>query len=238
MNEIVEIANSPVIWACSAAVVLVVVVQALLYYRLAKKNAASMGMSEADCKLAFRTGVISSLGPAIACFVALVGLMAIIGGPIAWQRLAVIGAAPTELASATAATKTLGLESAQLTSPGFTMDALAVTWWTLALNGCGWLIVCTFFADKLETIREKVGGGDIKWLGLLSSAAMIGIFAYLTLSSSVANLEIRYPQLGAALASGVCMFACLKFSEKHPRLREYSLGAAIIVGLVAGSLCM
>lgn len=238
MNKIVEIANSPIIWGCSSIVVLVVAVQAWLYYRLAKKHAADMGMSDADCKLAFRTGVISCLGPAVACFVALVGLMAIIGGPIAWQRLSVIGAAPTELAVATAATKAIGLESAQLTTPGFTMQALSITWWTLALNGCGWLVVCTLFADKLENIREKVGGGDIKWLGVLSSAAMIGIFGYLTLSSCVANLHVRVPQLCAAIASGVSMFACLKFADKHPRLREYSLGIAIIIGLIAGSIFM
>lgn len=238
MNQIVEIANSPIIWACSSVVVAVVAVQAWLYYRLANKHAADMGMSPADCRLAFRTGVISCLGPAVACFVALVGLMAIIGGPIAWQRLSVIGAAPTELAVATAATKSLGLESAQLTTPGFTMQALSITWWTLALNGCGWLVVCTLFADKLESIREKVGGGDIKWLGVLSSAAMIGIFAYLTLNSCVGNLHIRVPQLCAALASGICMFVCLKLAEKYPRLREYSLGVAIIIGLIAGSIFM
>lgn len=238
MPDIVAIANSPVIWACSALTVMVVVVQSLLYYKLAKKNAASMGISEADCALAFRTGIISALGPAIACFVALVGLMAIIGGPIAWLRLSIIGAAPTELAAATAATASMGLPSAQLSDPAFTLEALAVTWWTLALNGCGWLIVVALFADKLESIREKVGGGDAKWMGMLTAASMVGIFAFLTLNSIVSNMHVKFPQLGAAIASGVCMFACLKLSEKYAPLREYSLGVAIIAGLVAGSLCV
>lgn len=238
MPDVVAIANSPIIWVCSALTVLVVVVQSLLYYKLAKKNAAAMGISSEDCALAFRTGIISALGPAIACFVALVGLMAIIGGPIAWLRLSIIGAAPTELAAATAATASMGLPSAQLSDPAFTLNALAVTWWTLALNGCGWLIVVALFADRLEEIREKVGGGDTKWLGMLTAASMVGIFAFLTLTSIVSNMHVKYPQLGAAIASGICMFACLKFSERHPKLREYSLGVAILVGLVAGSMCM
>lgn len=238
MPDIVAIANSPIIWVCSALTVMVVVVQSLLYYKLARKNAASMGISEADCALAFRTGIISALGPAIACFVALVGLMAIIGGPIAWLRLSIIGAAPTELAAATAATASMGLPSAQLSDPAFTIEALAVTWWTLALNGCGWLIVVALCADKLESIREKVGGGDAKWMGMLTAASMVGIFAFLTLNSIVSNMHIKFPQLGAAVASGICMFVCLKVSEKYPLLREYSLGVAIIVGLVAGSLCV
>lgn len=238
MQDIVQIANSPIVWVCSALTVLVVVVQSLLYYKLAKKNAALMGISEEDCALAFRTGVISALGPAIACFVALVGLMSIIGGPIAWLRLSIIGAAPTELAAATAATASMGLPSAQLSDPAFTVEALAVTWWTLALNGCGWLLVVALCADKLETLREKIGGGDTRWMGTLTAAAMVGIFAFLTLTSIVSNMHVKIPQLGAAIASGVTMFACLKFSEKHPKLREYSLGVAIIVGLVAGSMCM
>lgn len=238
MPDIVAIANSPVIWFCSALTVMVVAVQSLLYYKLARKNAAAMGISEADCALAFRTGIISALGPAIACFVALVGLMAIIGGPTAWMRLSIVGSAPTELAAATAATTSMGLPSVQLSDPAFSMEALAITWWTLALNGCGWLIVVALFADKLESIREKVGGGDAKWMGMLTTASMVGIFAFLTLTSIVSNMHVKFPQLGAAVASGICMFVCLKVAEKYPLLREYSLGVAIIVGLVVGSLCM
>lgn len=238
MNEVVQIANSPAIWLCSAAVVSMVVIQSVLFMRLAKKNASQMGISPEDCKLAFRTGLVSSLGPAVACFVALVGLMAVIGGPIAWQRLAIIGAAPTELAAANAVTVAAGLSVAQISDPAFTTSILAATWWAMALNGCGWLIFVALFADKLETMREKIGGGDTRWLSALSSAAMIGIFAFLTLNSVVVKLVVQMPQAFAALGSAATMFACIKLGEKIPRLREYSLGIAIIVGLIAGSLAL
>lgn len=236
VSQVVAIANSTAVWVCSAAIVAVVVVQSILFVRLARKNAAAMGISPEDCALAFRTGLISSLGPAVACFVALVGLMATIGAPIAWQRLSIIGAAPTELAAVSAATAAAGLSGVQLSDPAFTMQALSVTWWTLALNGCGWLVMVALFADKLEVIREKVGGGDTHWLGVMSSAAMIGIFAFLSLNSIVVKMVLQMPQLWAAGASGAAMFLCLKLGETRPRLREYSLGIAIIVGLVAGSL--
>ncbi len=238
MSDAMSIANSPAIWVCSAVIVSVVVVQSYLYMRLAKKNAQHMGISEADCKLAFRTGVVSSLGPAIACFVALVGLMATIGGPIAWQRLAIIGAAPTELAAVNAVTTAAGMQGVQLSDPNFSLSVLAATWWAMALNGCGWLIVTALFADKLEGIREKIGGGDSAWLGALSAAAMIGIFSYLTLNTIVAKLTFHLPQACAAFGSMVAMFACIKLSAKSPRLREYGLGIAIIVGLIAGSLAL
>ena len=235
MNEIVEIANSPAIWACSAVIVTVVVMQSVLFLRLSKKNAAQMGISPEECTLAFRTGLVSAFGPAVACFVALMGLMATIGGPIAWQRLSIIGAAPTELAAVNAVTTAAGLSGAQITDPAFTLPILAATWWAMALNGCGWLIMCALFADKLETIREKIGRGDARWLGVMSSAAMIGIFAFLTLNSIVVKLVVQMPQVWAAVSSGVAMFICIKVGEKVPRLREYSLGIAIIVGLIAGS---
>lgn len=238
MNEVVQIANSPAVWLCSAVIVSMVVVQSAFFMRLAKKNAAEMGISPEDCKLAFRTGMVSALGPAVACFVALVGLMAVIGGPIAWQRLAIIGAAPTELAAANAVTAAAGLSGAQISDPSFTLPLLAATWWAMALNGCGWLVFSALFADRLEVMREKIGGGDTRWLGVLSSAAMIGIFAFLTLNSVVVKLVVQVPQACAALGSAVAMFACIKIGEKMPRLREYSLGIAIIAGLIAGSLAL
>lgn len=55
-------------------------------------------------------GLTSAIGPALGVFVVMLGLMSAIGGPIAWQRLSIIGAAPTELTAATMAAQAQGLE--------------------------------------------------------------------------------------------------------------------------------
>ena len=58
--------------------------------------------------MAFRTGLITAIGPSIAVFIVMVGMMSVVGGPVTWLRLAVIGAAPTELTAATIGAEAVG----------------------------------------------------------------------------------------------------------------------------------
>lgn len=231
MNDVVGIANSNIVWVVSSVAVLAVVIQALVFIRLAYKNASHLGVSKGDCDKALRVGAISSIGPAIAVFVALIGLMTTIGGPIAWSRLAMVGSAPTELAVVGAVTSSMGVAGAKLGDLAYTEQVLAVTWWTLALNGIGWLIFCACFAHKMESIRERLGGGDIAWLSLLSSAAMLGIFGYLTLNAVFGARSVNTSALVAAVAGAAAMTGCIQVAKKLPVIREYSLGIAILFGI-------
>ena len=123
-------------------------------------------------KTAFRVGLISAIGPALGVFIVMVGLMTSIGGPMAWQRLSIIGAAPTELTAATLGAEAAG---AELGGAGFTLKVMAVSWFVMALNGAGWLVVTGLFTPALENLRTKMSGGDSKWLVVMSGACSLGI---------------------------------------------------------------
>lgn len=74
---------------------------ALLFMRQAKKAAVEVNLEQGLANKAFKIGLISAIGPACGVFIVMVGLMASIGGPMAWLRLSIIGAAATELSAAT-----------------------------------------------------------------------------------------------------------------------------------------
>ena len=77
------------------------------------------------------------IGPALGVFIVMVGLMASIGGPMAWLRLSIIGAAATELSAANIGAEACGVT---LGTEQYTLICLAVSWFTMALNGAGWLL--------------------------------------------------------------------------------------------------
>ena len=106
----------------------------------------------------------------------MVGLMASIGGPMAWLRLSIIGAAATELSAATMGAQAAGVEFG---GNGYTLTVMAVSWFAMALNGAGWLLVSGTVTPALEKLRGKLSGGDAKWLAVLSGACSLGIFGYL-----------------------------------------------------------
>jgi hypothetical protein len=225
--EVAKIANGIGPWITASFIVMLVVIQAVLYVKLAYKTADKLKMSKEVCSKALQVGMVTAIGPVIAIFIIMVGLMAVIGGPMAWMRLSIIGAAPTELTAATVGAQALGVEFG---GADYDLTALGMSWWTMAINGCGWLIMVGLFASRLETLREKVSGNDPKWLGLLTGAATLGAFRYLNSSNVVSgggNL--------IAVLTGALMMVGLGFMyEKVPatkKMKEYSLGIAMIFGV-------
>jgi hypothetical protein len=225
--EVAKVANGIGPWIMASFIVMLVLVQAFLYTKLAYKTADKLSMSKATCKKALEVGMVTSIGPVIAIFIIMVGLMAVIGGPMAWMRLSIIGAAPTELTAATVGAQAIGVEFG---GPDYDLYALGMSWWTMAINGSGWLLMVGLFASKLEILREKVSGNDTKWLALFTGAATLGAFGYLNSASVVSGGG----NLIAVLTGALTMVGLGFMFEKMPKTKkakEYSLGIAMIFGV-------
>lgn len=229
-SEILRIANLPVFWVLCSVVVIVTLLQAVIFTRLAKKTAKKIGVSDQVCNKAFKTGMVSSIGPSIGVFIVMVGLMSVIGGPMSWLRLSIIGAAPTELTAAQLGAEVAGVSFG---GPDYTVETLALSWITMTLNGCGWLLVVGLLAHKLEKIRVKVGGGDAKWLVALSGASTLGVFGYLNSGDVVKG----HGNLISVIFGALGMVVLVKYiSVKWPKLKEYTLGIAMLFGMLGATL--
>jgi len=231
MNQVVfEVAHSPGLWIAGCIVLAVVVVQAILYVRLAFKTAPDVDLTTEDCKKSIRTGVIVSIGPALAIFVIMMGTMSMIGSPLAWINTTLIGSVATDLVGANVGATAVGEELGNPES--YTVMGLASSQWTMAINGIGFMVVALIFTRKFEALREKMGGGDPKWLAILSIAATLGIFGFLLTPHAIGGAV----SLTAVLASGVLMFFLMKIAKKVNWLKEYALGFATLAGIIGGAV--
>lgn len=227
-QEVSRIANSTGAWITVSFIVMLVIVQAILYVKHAYKTAEKINMKKEVCNKALRVGMITSIGPVIAIFIIMVGLMAVIGGPMAWMRLSIIGAAPTELTAAQVGAEAAGVEFG---GPDYDLYALSVSWWTMAINGVGWPLFVGLFASRLEILREKISGNDITWLGILTGAATLGVFGYLTSGDIVKGGGNLISVVVGAIVMVALGFAIDKY-ERLKVLKEYSLGIAMLFGVI------
>lgn len=223
LSETLKIANEPGLWICCSVMVVVMLVMVVLYFKLSQKTAKKINFPQKEVTKAFKSGMITAFGPSISSFLVVVSMIAVLGGPIAWQRLSVIGAVGTEMAASSVGASTAGLE---LGAENFSLEALALCFWTMAINGCGWMLMATVATGGMDKIREKMAGGDMKWMPVLTAAATIGAFANLSTSKAVAGGG----SLVAVLAGAVSMLVFSKLSKKYKWIKSYKLAFSLIVG--------
>ncbi len=228
--DYLQVANSPWLWLSTIPVVLTVAIQAILFVKRAIASAPYADLSGEDARKAFRVGATAAIGPALGVFVVMVGLMAAIGGPLAWQRLSIIGAAPTELAAASMAAKAMNVE---LGGTGYGIIHFANAAWVMALNRGAWLLSTALLTDKLEKVTERIAGTDTKKVGLLGTGAMLGAMGFL-LSSDIKKglVPDQGGYIACAAGAVVAMIILEQAAKKIPKLTEFNLGIAMLVGML------
>lgn len=226
MNEII---NSPLLWVICSITVMVVVAQCVLYFRLARKNADLMGVSQANCRKAYKVGLITAVGPSLSILIVMVGLMAVLGNPLTWMRLTIIVSAANELTAAR-----MGADASGVTfgGEGYDENALFVSWFGMALNGIGSLVAVVLFSGHLEKMRNNIAKRNPRILAFISGAAMAAIYGNL----SSAELKNGGPNMLAWAAAGITMFVLYHVSKKFTKLKEYNLGIAMIAGTIVGAV--
>lgn len=229
MKEYLNVANSPLLWASAIPITVLVVIQAIIFIKRAYTSAHLVDLTKEEANKAFKVGALSAIGPAMGVFVVMLGLMAVIGGPLAWMRLSIIGAAPTELAAANMAAKAMGKE---LTSANYGLMEFANATWVMGLNGAAWLLFTALFSHKIEGVTHKISGGDPKKVKILMIAAMCGAFGFMFGNELRKALNPKTaPFAIAGIGAAVAMYLMEKLSKKFPKLGEYNLGIAMIIGM-------
>jgi hypothetical protein len=224
MDSYLKIANDPVLWLMCLPVAALVGIQAILFTQKAFKSASITSLTRKQCLHAFRAGAISAIGPAIAVFIVMLGMMAVVGAPVTWMRLSIIGAAPTELTASAMGAQAMNVEFG---GPGYGVLQYANSVWTMALNGSGWLLFCGLFTHKLESFRNKMTGGNTALMAQIGGAAMLGTLAYLTTGHLLAGSG----RMVATIVAGFSMAILVKISKKFKWLTEYNLGIAMVIGM-------
>lgn len=226
MKDYLQIANDPWMWVMAVPIVVLTGIQGVIFAKKAMhaSEVKAVDLSKEQCFKAFKVGAISAIGPAVSVFIVMLGMMAVIGGPMSWLRLSIIGAAPTELTAATMGAKAMGVEFG---SPEYDIKTFASSVWTMSLNGCGWLLFCGLFTHKLGAIKDKVAGGNTRLMGEICGAAVLGTSGYLLTGHLLAGGS----RFLAGIAAAISMVLLEKFSDKSPKLKEYNLGIAMVIGM-------
>lgn len=223
-KEYLEIANLPMMWVMVIPCVLVVLLQAWVFMKKSINAGHLVGLTQDEVKTAVRVGAICSIGPGLSMFTIMIAMMSLLGGPFAWLRLSIIGTVVTETLGAQAASKAMGVGFGDA---GYGIMAFACSVWVITLNTWGFFIFNLLFVHKFEKMRKAIEKYDINLFNFVGTCVMIGAIAMFTAGQMIGGID----KITAVLASAVCMLLLIQVSRKIPKLNEYSLGIAMLVGM-------
>lgn len=221
-----EIARDPQLWLVCIPPILIVITQAVLFIRHSVKAAPIVGLTPADCKKSFKIGCVSALGPSLGVVTVLLGMMAVLGTPISWLRLSIVGNAPQEMMMAG-----IGADLFHTTigAADYTPEAFVTSVWMMTFHGCNFMIAVILVLHKMETFKTKLETKDSMPLPIIGSGALIGVITMLSINqakSSNANIF-------ALILSSVLMIILGQIGKKHTKIREYSVGIAMLISMFA-----
>lgn len=231
--DIGAIQSSIGLWVCSIIMVGIIVVQAILFMNVSRKEAKKLGISEDRQKEAIRSAAITCLGPALALSIMLITLMANLGAPTAWMRMNDVGSGRTELAIAS---MVADLVEAQPNTPEWALQNFSFAVWAQGIDVAGWIIggmVAVILGGKLtKTLNEKF---DTVWVKILMSGCLVSLFTYLLINQVYGKPAGNYV---SAAIGGVVMLIMNTVFSKNKRMQELSLGIAIFVGAALTQIIM
>lgn len=226
--DIKEIMNSAGMWITSSVMVIIVLIQAILLFRLSLKRAKELGMKKEVITYTIKSATYTTLSPAFAMLIICISMIALYGGPTTWMRLNDVGAPRTELAVAEIAKTTL---SADLDVSIKAIKEFSYGLWGMALNNVGWFVTALLFTKRMGKIVSRLDEKFDKVLvRMMMAAAMLGLYGSM-LSINVIG-KTRY-HVVAAVVAGVIIIILDKVFGKYKTLQELSMGIALFIGIFA-----
>jgi len=224
LNNYIQVANSSIFFVCGAIIIGFIIIQSLLFLCAAYKEGLRIGLTGKKMFKALRTGAISTIVPTIAVIVALVTMVPVLGIPIPWIRLSVIGSAPYELMAAGIGAKSMGVDS--LGGTGYTSQVFAASVWIMCIGSVWAVMIVTLFLKKINARYKKSTDPDPKWKSVLTNAAFLGVFCIFIADPVVKGGIALVTLLSGAVIMTV--FAVLIIKLKQKWLREFALALSMI----------
>lgn len=230
MNEYLKIANHPLLYGVVILLLLLIFGQAAYYIRMALIRAKELGIGRDRLKAAVKTAAVTSVVPSIAIIIALMTLTPVIGLPISWGRLSVIGSLSYELLAANIGAEASG---AVLGGAGYDGSALLTSVCAMTAGSFASLSLTFFFFKgyKKRLNRSLAKNKDSGWGSILMATIIVSMYARF-MAEPVATGGVS---LVTMLISALCMvgFGIFIKKTKINWLKDFAVSFSMIIAMAA-----
>lgn len=226
-----HVANSPVMAIFCGLAILVVLVQAVVFFRVAWKQALEMGLSKNDLMKVVKSSAVFSIVPSLPIIISYMILLPALGKYFPWLRLSVIGSATYETLAANMAVTSFGFDS--LGSADFSPDVFGSLLWVVTL-GVFLSSMSALLLRRFDSKMRSVTTNPNSFGNVVPNIMFLGMMA--TLSAPYLADVTNIPSLSAIVVSALVMIGLNAVGKKAPALKEFAFSLSMIAGMASACL--
>ena len=226
-----HVANSPAMAIFCGLAILVVLMQAAVFFRVAWKQALEMGLSKADLMKVVKSSAVFSIVPSLPIIISYMILLPALGKFFPWLRLSVIGSATYETLAANMAVTSFGFDS--LGSADFSPDVFGSLLWVVTL-GVFLSSLSALLLRRFDSKMQSVTTNPNSFGKVIPNIMFLGMMA--TLSAPYLADVTNIPSMAAIVVSALVMIGLNAVGKRAPVLKEFAFSLSMIAGMAAACL--
>jgi hypothetical protein len=229
-----EIANTFWMYAFVTVIIVCVIAQCLVFMRRARSRALDLGLTGEQIKKGLVTGVSISIMPTLPVLIVFVSLIPLLGIPLPWLRLTVIGSAMYETFASSVGVKSVGEE---LAVNGFSAYAWSAAAWTMAVGGCACVIWSIFATKPIATVYDRVAKFDVGFVLAVGGGCIAAVMAFASTSYGFSG-KSKGTVFWASFAVSVIIMQIRRKFPQQRWLTDFNMAISMIVGMIVACVAL
>ena len=225
------VANSSVMAIFCGLAILVVLVQAVIFFRIAWKQALQLGFTKSDLMKVVKSSAVFSVVLSLPIIISYMILLPALGKFFPWLRLSVIGSATYETLAANMAVTSFGFDS--LGSADFSPDVFGSLLWVVTL-GVFLSSMSALLLKRFDVKMKSVTENPNSFGKVIPNIMFLGMMA--TLSAPYLVDVGNFPSVAAIVVSAAVMIGLNAVGKRHPALKEFAFSLSMIAGMASACL--
>lgn len=232
MNKLYSyVANSSIMVLFCGLAIIVVLIQAVIFFRIGWKRALVLGFTKEELKRVVKSSAIFSIVPSLPILISYVILLPALGKFFPWLRLSVIGSAAYETMVANMAVTSFGFDS--LGNADFEPEIFGALLWVVTL-GVFLSSMTVLVLKKYDSKMQSITSEGNSFGGAIPNIMFLGMMA--TLSAPYLTDVTNIPSILTIASSAAAMITMNKIGEKHKTVKEFAFSSSMIVGMTTACI--
>lgn len=228
-----EICNAPWLYVWVAVLLLAVLIQCLIYIRRAWEHGKEIGLTSEQMKKGLTTGISVSVMPTLPVLLVLISLLPLLGTPLPWLRLSVIGSAYYETYAASTALECIG-ESFQVNA--YSAEGWISAAWVMTVGGSVCVLWSAVAIKPISQLYKKAEKVDVNLVLTIGTACLIGVLAYVSVSYGFSAISTKGVVFSISFIVGaVLVFLCNRF-PRLKKISDYIMTISMLFAMIAACI--